>query len=77
MDLVNPLVRRWLKEGEEDPPAFWARQAARLPWFRRWERPFVREYPSFRWFDGGITNLAHAALDHHVAQGRGGHAALV
>ncbi len=77
MDLVNPLVRRWLKEGEEDPPAFWARQAARLPWFRRWERPFVHEYPSFRWFDGGITNLAHAALDHHVAQGRGGHAALV
>ncbi len=36
MDLVNPLVRRWLKEGEEDPASFWARQAARLPWFRRW-----------------------------------------
>ena len=77
MDLVNPIVRRWLREGEEDPAGFWARQAAALPWLRRWDRTFVPEHPSFRWFDGGVTNLCHAALDHHVAQGRGGHAALV
>ena len=77
MDLVNPLVRRWLEEADEDPEGFWARAAAELPWLRRWDRTFVWEPPSFRWFVGGETNLAHAALDHHVASGRGGHAALV
>jgi acetyl-CoA synthetase len=77
MDLVNPIVRRWLREGEEDPAGFWGRQATALPWLRRWDRTFVAEPPSFRWFEGGLTNLCHAALDHHVAAGRGGHAALV
>jgi acetyl-CoA synthetase len=77
MDLVNPIVRRWLKEGEEDPEGFWARAADELPWFRKWDRPFIWERPSFRWFVGGETNLAHNALDRHVATGRGGHAALV
>jgi acetyl-CoA synthetase len=77
MDLVNPIVRRWLREGEEDPVGLWARAAAELPWLRRWDRDFEWEYPSFRWFSGGLTNLCWAALDHHVAHGRGGHAALV
>lgn len=77
LDLVNPVVRRWLKEGEEDPERLWARAASELPWFRRWDETFVPEPPSFRWFAGGITNLAHNALDHHVEQGRGGRAALV
>ena len=77
MDLVNPIVRRWLEEGEEDPDGFWARAADELPWFRKWDRAFEWERPSFRWFVGGETNLAYNALDHHVARGRGGHAALV
>src|SRR6266542_2172360 len=77
MELVNPIVRRWLKEGEEDPDGFWSRAAAELPWFRRWDRAFDWEYPSFRWFSGARTNLCHAALDRHVARGEGGRAALV
>jgi acetyl-CoA synthetase len=77
MDLVNPVVRRWLKEGEEDPDGLWSRAAAELPWFRKWDRTFEREDPSFRWFSGGRTNLCHNALDRHVALGEGGRAALV
>ena len=33
--------------------------------------------PAFRWFIGGETNLAYNALDHHVAHGRAGHAAVI
>ena len=77
MDLVNPLVRRWLEEADEDPDGFWAKAASELHWFRRWDTAFVWEKPSFRWFVGGETNLAYGALDRHVAGGRGGHAALV
>jgi acetyl-CoA synthetase len=77
MDLVNPLVRRWLEEAQEDPEGFWARAASDLHWFRGWDQTFVWERPSFRWFVGGTTNLGYGALDRHVASGRGGHAALV
>ena len=77
MDLVNPVVRRWIKEGQEDPEGFWARAAEGLPWFRSWDRVLDWSFPQFRWFVGARTNLAYNALDHHVRRGRGGHAALV
>jgi acetyl-CoA synthetase len=77
MDLVNPVVRRWLAAARRDPEAFWARAAAKLPWFRSWDRVFEWSYPTFRWFAGARTNLCWNAVDRHVAAGRGGHAALV
>ncbi len=77
MDLINPIVRRWLRDGMDDPDAFWSNAASKLPWFRPWTETFVWEPPTFRWFAGGRTNLAWNALDFHVRGGRGGHAALV
>ncbi|HEX5109043.1 MAG TPA: acetate--CoA ligase [Vicinamibacterales bacterium] len=77
MSTVNPVVRRWIEDGLRDPEAFWARAASALPWFRTWDRVFEWTFPTFRWFIGAETNLAHNALDHHVAHGRGGHAALI
>jgi acetyl-CoA synthetase len=77
MELVNPVVRRLVEEAREDPDAFWARAAADLPWLRTWDRVFEWNFPQFRWFAGARTNLCHSALDHHVAHGRAGHAALV
>jgi acetyl-CoA synthetase len=70
-------VRRWIEDGLRDPEAFWARAASALPWFKTWDRVFEWTFPTFRWFIGAETNLAYNALDHHVARGRGGHAALV
>ena len=77
MRLVSPIVRRHLEDAGSDPAAFWSRAAGRLPWFRPWDEAFVWEYPTFRWFVGGETNLAWSCLDHHVQRGRGGKAALV
>ena len=77
MDLVNPIVRRWIQDAAADPEGFWARAAQELPWFRKWDRTFSWDFPFFRWFEGGLTNLAHSALDHHVQRGRGGQTALV
>ena len=77
MDLINPIVRRWVGDARTDPDEFWARAADQLPWFRRWDRVFEWEFPSFRWFLGAETNLAYNCLDHHVARGRGDHTALI
>jgi acetyl-CoA synthetase len=74
--LVTPVVARWIQDGLRDPDDFWERAANELPWFRRWDRVFEWNFPTFRWFVGAETNLAYNALDRHVAAGRGGHAAL-
>ena len=72
-----PAVEAWLAEAAADPEAFWGRAAEALPWFRRWDRVFESDPPSFRWFVGGRTNLAFNALDHHVAAGEGERLALI
>jgi acetyl-CoA synthetase len=77
VSIVNPVVQRWIEDGRRDPEAFWARAAADIPWFKTWDRVFEWTFPTFRWFVGAETNLAYNALDHHIAHGRAGHAALV
>ena len=77
MDLINPIVRQWLERAKADPEAFWADAAEQLPWFRKWDRVFEWNYPNFRWFLNAETNLAYNCLDHHVARGWGGHAAMI
>jgi acetyl-CoA synthetase len=75
--VVTANVQRWIDRGLSDPETFWALAAGELPWFRRWDRVFESDFPTFRWFIGGETNLAYNALDRHVAEGRGAHTALV
>src|SRR5262245_21130020 len=74
--LITPIVQRWISDGLRDPEGFWERAAEELPWFRRWDRVFEWDFPTFRWFVGAQTNICHTALDRHVSAGRGGHAAL-
>jgi propionyl-CoA synthetase len=51
----------------EDRDAFWSEQAQLI----EWEQPFSRvcnyDNPPFaRWFEGGLTNLCHNAVDRHL-----------
>jgi len=77
MNLISPIVQRWLQDSRENPEAFWEKAAEQLPWLRKWDRVFEWTPPTFRWYIGGQTNLAYNALDHHVQRGWGGHTALV
>ena len=77
VELVSPVVRRLQAEADADLEGFWARAADELPWFRRWDRVFVPESPSFRWFEGAQTNIAWQCVDAHVEAGEGGRAAIV
>ncbi|MFW3616005.1 propionyl-CoA synthetase [Billgrantia antri] len=61
----------------DQPEAFWADQAQRIPWFT--PPRTILEYDDqghARWFVDGEMNICHAALDHHVAQGRGDQPAI-
>jgi acetyl-CoA synthetase len=77
MELINPVIKRWILDAREHPEVFWARAAGELPWLRHWDRVFEWEYPTFRWFVGGQTNLCYSALDHHVSNGQGDKPALI
>jgi acetyl-CoA synthetase len=70
-------VQRSVQRARDDPDVFWAQAADQLPWFRRWDRVFEWNFPTFRWFIGGQTNLCYNAIDRHVTAGRGSHPALI
>jgi acetyl-CoA synthetase len=55
------------------PDAFWAEQAKRIDWFTpptkigNWSFDSV----SIKWYEDGVLNLCHNAVDRHVAAGKG------
>ncbi len=54
-----------------DPEGFWAEQAERLTWFRRWDTVLEWTPPFAKWFVGGKLNAAYNCLDRHVEAGGG------
>src|SRR3989454_12426320 len=70
-------VRAWRREATDDPEGFWGRAAEQVPWFKKWERVLDWQPPTFRWYSGGLSNLAYNCVDHHVAAGRGAPVALI
>jgi propionyl-CoA synthetase len=61
-----------------DPEGFWAEQAERVHWYKRWDRVLDDSNPPFyRWFAGAEVNTCYNAIDRHVEAGRGDQAALI
>ncbi|HBQ54523.1 MAG TPA: acetyl-coenzyme A synthetase, partial [Erythrobacter sp.] len=63
----------------EDSDTFWAGQADRLDWIKdptviaNWSYDPV----SIKWFEDGVLNICHNAVDRHVAAGHGASTALI
>ena len=59
-------------EAAKDRPAFWAKQAERLTWEKKWDQVLDWSNPPFaKWFVGGTLNVAYNCLDRHVEAGLG------
>ncbi|SDG10402.1 propionyl-CoA synthetase [Pseudonocardia oroxyli] len=62
----------------QDREGFWLDAARALEWEQAPTRALDESNPPFyRWFPDGVLNVAHNALDRHVAAGRGDQAALI
>ncbi len=62
---------------EKDPEAFWAEQAERLSWDKKWDRVLDWDNPPFaKWFVGGTINAAYNCVDRHVEAGKGDQVAI-
>ena len=59
------------ERAEADPQGFWAEQAERLTWFKRWDTVMNWTPPWVRWFEGGQLNASYNCLDRHVEAGGG------
>ena len=59
------------EEANQDPLAFWAKQADFLHWDRRWDQVLEWKVPDAQWFRGGRINASYNCLDRHVLAGRG------
>jgi acetyl-CoA synthetase len=55
-----------------DPQAWWAGEAEKLSWFRKWDTVLDDSNPPFyKWFVGGELNASYNCLDRHVEAGLG------
>ena len=62
---------------DSDREAFWAEQAERLHWDKKWDQVLDWSNPPFaKWFVGGTLNAAYNCLDRHVDAGLGDRVAL-
>ena len=84
VDITTSKIEMLRREASADPEAFWAAAAEALPWRRRWDAVFDWDPARpdergryFRWYSGGLTNIAWNAVDRNVERGRGDVAALV
>ncbi|NKZ03185.1 acetate--CoA ligase [Actinomadura latina] len=60
------------EQASEDTLAFWAEQADRLTWTKRWDEVLDWSNPPFaKWYVGGELNVAYNCIDRHVEAGRG------
>ena len=73
LDEYRALHRRSVQDTEP----FWAEEAQRLSWFRRWDRVLEWNAPDAKWFVGGHLNACYNCVDRHVQAGHGDEVAIV
>ncbi len=73
------VYRELYEKSVNDPDTFWAEQAERITWFKKWDRVSNVDYSdaSIKWFEGGKLNVSYNCLDRHVENGHGDQTALI
>ncbi|HEX5950592.1 MAG TPA: acetate--CoA ligase [Actinomycetota bacterium] len=70
---ANAIVkdRSVYEHADADYEGFWAEQAERLSWFKKWDTVMEWTPPTVKWFSGGLLNASYNCLDRHVEAGAG------
>ena len=79
--VIPPQVKAFMDWAARDPEGFWEEAAQKaspdIYWFKKWDKVFTWDYPTFEWFSGGLTNICYNCLDYKVKRGLAGKAALI
>jgi acetyl-CoA synthetase len=61
-----------------DPQAFWADEAKKLKWYKKWQKVLDESNPPFyKWFTGGKINIIANAIDRHLETWRRNKLAII
>ncbi|HEY5596057.1 MAG TPA: AMP-binding protein, partial [Candidatus Bipolaricaulota bacterium] len=73
------VYQKLYQQSVQDNEGFWAKQAERLVWSKKWNKVRDVDYAKahIRWFEGGQLNVCYNCLDRHVEAGHGSQIALV
>ncbi len=70
----DSLYERSIKDRE----SFWAEEAEKLEWFKKWDKVLDdSNKPFYKWFVGGKFNIVHNAIDRHLKTWRRNKLALI
>ena len=71
--------RRLYDKSVKDPEGFWAEQAERLDWYKKWDKVADNDLTKaqIKWFEGGKLNVSYNCLDRHIKAGHGDQTALI
>ena len=64
-------------EADRDLEGFWAKQAASIDWFKKWDRVMKWDAPWVQWFIGGKLNVSYNCVDRHARTWRRNKAAII
>ena len=74
-------IKTLIKKAKENPEKFWhdaAENAAEdIYWFKKWDKVFDAQYPTFKWFLNGNTNISYNCLDYKIEKGLGNKIAII
>lgn len=78
--LINQeQYQQMYQESVENSESFWAKQAERMHWFKKWDK--VKEVDfntaSIKWYLGGKINVSYNCLDRHLDSPKKNQAALI
>src|SRR5687768_10919498 len=68
---------RLYAEAEANPEGFWAKQAEKLHWFKKWDTVLEWSEPFAKWFVGGKINISYNCLDRHLETSRRDKTAII
>ena len=62
-----------------DPEGFWAEQAERITWFKKWNKVWNWDFDKadISWYEGAELNACYNCVDRHVDNGYGNETALI
>lgn len=64
-------------EARSNMESFWAKQAERLDWFKKWDKVLEWNLPYAKWFVNGKLNASYNCIDRHLKTHRKNKAALI
>ncbi len=75
----DATYQKLYKESVENPEKFWAEQAERIHWFKKWDKVVEADFANAKhaWFIGGKLNATYNCLDRHLDGPRADQPALI